>query len=206
MVILSGLLGATAPALSEESSGSLLNSERIEQRFGSYGIKVMQQDEQVRVASLYSLESSIRVTRTFAVTRFPDSIDPRLASQHEKILSGGSIGAVFTDAGWEVSRRHLWLGELPATAGIRSMMGDTESGRLAVNIFDLVLSRDGERRVYASITEVHHPDHLTLSDLEQLYSPIAVDHGDRAAELLMLTLNRVLQLQVPDDRGDSTSN
>ena len=204
MVILSALLGATAPALSEESSGSLLNSERIEQRFGSYGIEVMQQDEQVRVASLYSLENATAVTRTFAVTHYPDSIDRHFASEHETILSGGSIGAVFTEAGWEVGRRHLWLGELPATAGLRSKMGDTESGRLAVNVFDLVLSRDGERRVYASITEVHHPDHLTLSDLEQHYSPVAMDQGERAAKLLMLTLNQVLQ--VPGGPGNSMSN
>lgn len=193
MIVLSVSLGVTSLALADEDSAALLNSERIERQFGSYGIEVMRQDERLRVANLYSLHNATRITRTFAVTRYPKVVDPRLGREHQKILAGGSIGAVLTRAGWEVSRQQVWLGEVPATAGIRSMMGDINSTRLAVNVFDLVVNRDGEQLIYASITEVHHPDHLTLSDLQRLYGPVDQVWGEQSAELLKLTLQQMSQ-------------
>ena len=45
----------------------LLNSERIAQRFGSYGIEVLESDGRVRVSNLYSNEQGGRICRTFAV-------------------------------------------------------------------------------------------------------------------------------------------
>ena len=39
-----------------ESKNTLLNSERIEQKFGSYGIDIVQSDNQSRVSFLYSLD------------------------------------------------------------------------------------------------------------------------------------------------------
>src|SRR5262245_42966767 len=53
-------LGAPAGAVRAQSSAAvpaapeLLNSERIEQKFGSYGIAVLRSDERLRVANLYS--------------------------------------------------------------------------------------------------------------------------------------------------------
>ena len=48
-------------------SRALLNSERIEQRFGSYGITVLEQSDLTRVSNLYTLEEERETCRTFAI-------------------------------------------------------------------------------------------------------------------------------------------
>ena len=47
----------------------LLNSERIAEKFGNYGIEVLEQNP-LRVSSLYSVEHGQRVCRTFAIVMF----------------------------------------------------------------------------------------------------------------------------------------
>src|SRR5262245_20843411 len=68
----------------------LLNSERIEQKFGSYGIEVLRSDTRARAADLFSTATSgggeQRTCRTFAVTRYPDEIAPAFAAEHREIL------------------------------------------------------------------------------------------------------------------------
>jgi len=194
MLAFSALLGVAAPALADDDSPPLLNSERIEQRFGSYGIELLAQTDAVRIASLYSLENGEKVTRTFAVTRYSDSVDARLAQAHERILAGGSIGATLAEAGWTVTRRHLWVGDVPATTGIGSLMNIDDSSPLGLHVFDLEVSRGDEQLHYATIAEVHHPDHLDRNGIEQLFGPTESASGTRAATMLGLTLDAMLEL------------
>ena len=70
----------------------LLNSERIEKRFGNYGIEIIAQQGSVRRSSLYSTENSLRTCRTYAIVQFVDPDIIELAGQHQAILSGESIG------------------------------------------------------------------------------------------------------------------
>ncbi len=204
MYAFSALLGVAAPTLADDDSTTLLNSERIEQRFGSYGIELLAQTDAVRTASLYSLENGEKVTRTFAVTRYSDSVDARLSQAHERILAGGSIGATLAKAGWTVTRLHLWVGDVPATADIGSLMNIEDSSPLGLHIFDLEVSRGDERLHYATIAEVHHPDHLDRNSIEQLFGRIEVPSGTRAASMLRLTLNAMLEVK-SSDRESTTS-
>lgn len=197
MAALAVMLSLTAPAIADEPTSPRLNSERIEQRFGSYGIELLNQTETVRVANLYSLDEGVTVTRTFAVTRHADSIDARLRQAHERILAGASIGATLADAGWTVERRHLWMGDLPATSGISALMRIDGPTRLGVHIFDLEISRESERMVYATIAEIHHPDYLDHADIERLFGPAAGESDERAAFMLQLALNQMLEPQWP---------
>lgn len=183
---------ASAPLLAQPNSdqrpAAQLNSERIEQRFGSYGIEVLSSANTLRVANLYSTEGEDRVCRTFAVTRYPDPVDSAYAAEHREILAGGSIGAVFAARGWQVSRRHLWFGEVPPSAYVLALMGDAPPVPLAAHLFELVVTRDGESFTYATIAEVHHADYLVLRDLSVIFGDAWREGIDVEATASMLTL------------------
>jgi len=153
----------------------LLNSERIEQTFGSYGIEVLESDGTVRVSNLYSLEGDQRICRTFAAVRYPAEIDPRFATEHELILDGGSIGAVFKQRGWAVNKSHRHFGEVTATPRVAELMGGVEAPRLAIHIYMLEVVKGDAAFEYATIAEIHHPDYLTLDDLRSIYEKTGSD-------------------------------
>jgi len=166
-----------------------LNSERIEQRFGSYGVEVLEADARVRVSNLYSLHDGHRVCRTFAVVRFAPAIDPRVAAEHAEIVAGGSIGAVFEDHGWTVAKRQRLLSTLPAMAPgdrIDRLMRLSAPVPLAIDVYTLSVSRGGESVDYATIAEVYHPDYLGVEDLRALYGTSVPDAAGNDAELVDL--------------------
>ena len=185
-----------APAQPATPERELLNSERIEQRFGSYGIDVLAQSDTVRVSSLFSRHEGRRVTRTFAVVLYPGDVDARLAGAHETILDGGSIGAVFTARGWSVGKRHRFFGLLDSTVRVERMMGGIAPTPLAVHVYVLDVARSGTRLEYATIVEVHHPDYLALDELQAIYGngyapPVRLDELARLVETLELTRARM---------------
>ena len=153
----------------------LLNSERIEQTFGSYGIEILESDGSVRVSNLYSLEGDQRICRTFAVVRYPTEIDPLFAAEHELILGGQSIGAVFVQNGWIVNKSHRYFGEVSTTRRAAELMGGVEVPRLAMHIYVLEVVKGGAAFEYATIAEIHHPDYLTLDDLQSIYEKTGSD-------------------------------
>ena len=77
----------------------LLNSERIEQEFGSYDLEVLSSTPALRVSKLFSTQDGQEICRTFAVVAYPGEINDSIAAEHAAILDGGSIGATFTAAG-----------------------------------------------------------------------------------------------------------
>mgnify|MGYP001814186675 FL=1 len=175
---------AELPAFSERE---LLNSERIEQVFGSYGLEVMSSAPTLRVSKLYSTEDGRETCRTFAVVAYPRETNGAIAAEHSAILEGGSIGATFAAAGWHVSKVHLYFGELPSTAKVEALMGGIERSRLAVHVYALRVSRRGVDIDYASIVEVHHPDYLDVASLVQIYGPANELADDTVPALLALT-------------------
>ncbi len=157
--------GAETAAQAERASApsqrrELLNSERIAQRFGSYGIEVLENDGRVRVSNLYSMEQGGRICRTFAVVKYPDSIDPALAAEHDEIANGGSIGAVFAAHGWRVGKTNLRFLEVDASPRVAELMHVAAGTRLAAHAYVLDVSRGGRSIEYALLVEIHHPDYL----------------------------------------------
>lgn len=169
------------PPLPEAQQRELLNSERIEQRFGSYGIDVLESDGRYRVSNLYSVHDGAPVCRTFAVVLYPERVDPLFAAEHEEIVGGGSIGAVFARNGWTVTKTHLHFGELAATDKVARLMGLRAGVPLATHVYVLTVSKGGSSFDYATIAEIHHPDYLTLVDLPRIYGPPAAQ--ERSATL-----------------------
>jgi hypothetical protein len=161
---------AALPAsVADVSARELLNSERIERTFGSYGIEVLESDATIRVSNLYSLEHGERVCRTFAVVRYPAVVDPEFAAEHAAIVAGQSIGATFAAGGWTVVKTHRYFGEVDTTPRLAALMGGVTESRLAMHVYELDIVKDGARYQYAAIAEVHHPDYLDLAEVRGIY-------------------------------------
>ena len=160
-------------------SDGLLNSERIAQRFGNYGIEVVSQNRDHRVSNLYSEEKGTRTTRTLAVVDFLEPVAPAIAELHESVLRGQSLGATFKNNGWRVSKVNLNIETLVVddhTGKVQGWMGLSGEHELAVHIYLLRLGRDdpvngktGQIIDYAVIAELHHPDYLSPEAVKAIH-------------------------------------
>jgi len=150
----------------------LLNSERIEQQFGSYSIDVLASEAGLRRSSLSSVHDSERICRTYALVRFTDEPHSSYSPEHTKVLAGNSLGEVFKSNGWSIHKQTLHIGsfEIAQTASeIGQLMHLDERHLLALHVYQLVLGRDDEVFEYATIIETHHPEYLSESDLLDIY-------------------------------------
>lgn len=187
LVVLAAALSASA------MESELLNSERIERRFGNYGIEVVSAKPGLRRSNLYSVEDGARVCRTYAVVKFADQTTGDISEEHSRILAGGSIGAVFRENGWEILKHTIYVDEIEInvpTNDIAQLMDLGESQVLATHIYRLQL-RKGDLIVdYATIIETHHPDYLSKVDLNRLYTTdkATLLKSDKASELIDLVL------------------
>ncbi len=149
----------------------LLNSERIQASFGSYGIEILGEASGLRRANLYSEDAGSRTCRTYAVVR-SNAVPEGIAAAHDAVKDGRSIGATFRDAGWTVAKRTI------ATTGVEldridpavaALMRLDVSGRVALHLYELVIDRDDVRIDYATILELHHPAYIDAATLERLF-------------------------------------
>jgi hypothetical protein len=169
-------------AAADQAGAELLNSERIERRYGSYGVEVLEASATLRVSNLYSLEDGGRVCRTFAVVLYPDAIDPAVAEEHRLIVAGGSIGATFAQRGWQVDKSHRHFGTTRATPKVAALMSIAPGTELAVHVYGLAAARAETSIRYATIVEIHHPDYLDVGALIAIYgsAPSATDRETAA--------------------------
>jgi len=165
------ILAAALSACATETV--LLNSERIERKFGSYGIDVLESEAGLRRSSLYSLDSGERICRTYAVVRFTEKLDSSYGPQHAKVLAGNSLGEVFKEDGWSIQKQSLYIGaiELPQTTSkISQLMRLRDNHTLALHVYQMRLAKDEHVFEYATIMEAHHPDYLSHENLLEIYN------------------------------------
>jgi len=171
----------------------LLNSERIQRKFGSYGIDVLASEAGLRRSSLYSIDGGVQTCRTYAVVRFADQLDQRYGKEHAEVLAGNSIGATFRSHGWDLHKQTMHIGtvELPDREhGIAGLMHIDGPEAIALHVYQLLLVRDDQVFDYAMIMEIHHPDYLSIGDLHTLYeydttNAISPDEAQQLAALVL---------------------
>jgi hypothetical protein len=185
------LIAGTAERLYTQAPAAarreLLNSERIVERFGSYGIEVIESDGRVRVSNLFSAREGERTCRTFAVVRYPDRVDPAFSAEHDAIVRGGSIGAVFAAHGWRVGKTHLRFFEMGASPHVAELMHVSADTRLAAHAYVLDVSKGGRAIEYALIVEIHHPEYLALADLRAIYGAADAAGREKSLDALLAT-------------------
>jgi hypothetical protein len=181
------VLAAVLSACATESV--ILNSERIERHFGSYGIEVLASEAGLRRSNLFSYEGNTATCRTYAVVQFVDQLDDRYDEAHTRVLAGESIGATFKEDGWDIAKHTLYVGTVPLPDGpseVRRLMRLIGPHDLALHVYQLVLVRGGIELEYATIMEAHHPDYLSRADLESIFE-VDVPQALSPHDLALLT-------------------
>ena len=164
------VLAAVLSACATESV--ILNSERIEKRFGSYGIEVLASEAGLRRSSLFSYDGETKICRTYAIVQFVEDSDDRDEDAHSKVLAGGSIGATFKESGWNISKNTLYIGTLRIPSSdtpVSALMHLGHDDDLAIHVYQLVLVRAVVAQEYATILEAHHPEYLSVAELRDLF-------------------------------------
>jgi hypothetical protein len=149
-----------------------LNSERIKNRFGSYGIVIIEQDARLRRSSLYSTDGGIRTCRTYAVVEFVGDYAGEISTVHQKIVNGSSIGTTFTTDGWNVRKETFHIGGLALDDmqhPVAGLMNLQSPAHLGIHAYDLHVGKGSQSIHYATIIELHHPDYLSEEELRSLY-------------------------------------
>ena len=155
-----------------EASSLVLNSEKIIEKFGNYDIDVLQSDQRIRVSSLYSTHQGKKLTRTFSVVHCPAVVNTLFATEHQEIVNGQSIGAVFKHHGWHIEKRSVFFGEIEASPDfepVYALMGNISPTPLATHIYIMIVKKQGAKFRYGTLAEVHHPKYLNISDLKTAY-------------------------------------
>lgn len=164
------VLAAILSACATESV--ILNSDRIEQRFGSYGIDVLASEAGLRRSNLFSYDGDTATCRTYAVVQFAEQLDDQYDDAHSRVLEGKSIGATFKESGWGIQKNTLYIGSirLPSSGTqVGDLMRLNGAHDLALHVYQLLLVRDEQALEYATILEAHHPEYLTESALRELF-------------------------------------
>lgn len=161
-----------------------LNSERIQQRFGSYGLEIIDATDSLRHSNLYSMHDGARITRTFAAVRFLPCSDKAIQELHARVLNGASIGATFKAAGWTVEKDTAFITQMPVgeiSADIAPRMRVSATTNVAIQAYRLRLVRPGAKCRYADILEIHHPDHLDVGQLRRIFPTSSVQPAPSTA-------------------------
>ena len=163
-----------------------MNSDKIRERFGHYGVELLEQSPRTRLASLYSLSDEQRITRTLALTRFELPAHPAVEEQDAQIRSGESIGATLRQAGWTVVKNKTT--DCQVTAGRRfALLGGStlnpEAGVL-LRVYSLSVLKGDLAIDYATIAEAYHCEHIApSSELPPADAVIASLAGSQALAL-----------------------
>lgn len=147
-------------------SPNLLNSERIAKKFGGYGIDILYSSATLRVSNLYDGK---HITRTLAIVEYPNVIDSAFSKEHQMILQGGSIGSTFKAHGWKIEKKNVFIGELSPSkdwSKLYGLMGNIHPSKLSIWIYVFYIQKDDKAFPYATISEIYHPDYLSLSELK----------------------------------------
>lgn len=146
-------------------SANLLNSERIEKKFGGYGIDVLYNSTRLRVSNLYDGK---KITRTLAVVNYPETIDSSFLKEHQQVVKGGSIGSTFKAQGWKIEKKTIYLGEISPSADYNALyrlMGNITPTKLSIWMYVFYIQKNGKEYPYVTISEIYHADYLSLADL-----------------------------------------
>jgi hypothetical protein len=177
------------PAVERE----LLNSERIESVFGSYGLELLTSTPALRVSNLFSTHDGDRICRTFAMAVYPAEVDATIAAEHAAILDGGSIGSTFVDNGWRVVKTHRYVGQIDSTPKLSALMGGIAPTRLAVHVYTLGVTNGEQEIDYATMAEVHHPDYLSDEAVREVYGIVGLSDADRSIQRILAIVSEQTQ-------------
>ncbi len=166
-----------------------LNSDRIAQFFGSYGIEpipgVSSPFGECRITNLHSIQNDQKIMRTLAVVEFRQPVHEQLQKVHEEICGGGSIGITLRKNGWAITKLPVYFGSTYLSPQLQSWMHEDNEDQGSVYVYRLNVSRgDGEKPIhYCTIIEVYSPQYLNEAWLYSLYPDQYKQYRETSGEI-----------------------
>jgi len=181
----------------------MLNSDRIEYFFGSYGTEPLEthsnMQKKVRVTNLYSTHKNQKVMRTLAVVDFVNPIPPPLALAHQKIQNGESIGIALRNDNWTISKESIYFGEVSLKPNTLQLMAENNITTAAIYTYKLRVKSNTHPNAidYCKITEIYSPQYLTSAWLKALYKNDYSQHNILTPEIAKLTSKITAYIRTP---------
>lgn len=184
-----------------------MNSQRIMQKFGSYGVDVLHADKELRVSSLYSESEGQHITRTLALVSFYADMSEPFKAIHRQVVNGASIGATFQASGWKINKELLGVELLrydPAFSELYRWMALTRAFDLPVHIYVFrARMENSEWMRYATIAEIHSPTYLTAQELRHVADEVSKEPSDLKLQTDVRHLLREFLLRREKARQDT---
>ena len=173
----------------------LLNSQRIKRLFGSYGVDVLHQDDELRISNLHSFKNESTIMRTCAIVNYCLPVAASLEDAHNAILKGGSIGATLKKNGFSITKQPIYFGETNLPIVAKKNM-DIDSDSAAVHIYCLWVSNEKNAMPleYYTIIEIHSPKYLTSQSLAKMYPEDYMKHNEINDKVIKPHLDKIKEL------------
>ena len=173
----------------------ILNSERIEEKFGSYGVDIIKKSNEKRISFLFSYDkknSYKKIYHTLAIVSYYDSSN--LGKLQTQIDNGASIGSTLKKDGWNIQKKHIQIGQIRATTSpiLDNWLDSRSKQKLAVHLYKLIIVKKDLVIDYADIIEIHHPKYISPDELKMIY-PI------KAANISDQDIDNIISKQLKDD-------
>lgn len=133
-----------------------LHTDVLEEKYGPVHSEVLRHDDEVREVHI---EDEKGISRTYALTFFTfDRANQEISAIDAEIRSGGLIGKVFREHGYEIRKNviRVFLAEL--SEPLREKMA-TEEEKAKVRLSEFYAKKEGaEPFIYGVVSEVYSPD------------------------------------------------
>lgn len=132
-----------------------LHADILEEKYGPIHAEVLRHDDSIRESHLKDEKG---VSRTYALTFFPDKLAEDITPIDQEIRSGGLIGKTFRDHGYEIRKNVLDVFVLRLPKWLkRDFATDDKSAKARVTEF--YAKKEGLPPViYGMVLEVYSPD------------------------------------------------
>lgn len=163
-----------------------LHTDVLEERYGPIHVDILRHDARVREAHL---EDERGVSRTYALTFFPEQLPPEFRPIDRTIGNGQAIGKAFREAGYLVRKNVVAVFKLRLPPLLRrAFRVRATSAKARLSEF-YARNRVGRPLLYGTVLEVYSPDfrpaRLNATDYAQVNAPTDVlrRHGFTEEEI-----------------------
>ena len=133
-----------------------LHSDILEKQFGPVHPQILQHNNILRESLIVDEEG---ISRTYAITFFPENPNKEIVEVDKAIRSGGMIGKTFREKGFEVRKNVLDVFIIDIPGWLKEKF-NIEGNKAKARISEFCAGNDatGQVEVYGTVLEVYTPD------------------------------------------------
>lgn len=173
-----------------------LHTDGLELKYGPVTSVVHEHDGARRVIDIVDAAG---ISRTHAITWFPQNIDDDIPQIREEVACGALVGKTFRKYGFGIEKETLLYGVIAIPDWLQSKF--TIKDELAyISIYEFWGVKEGQRVLYGIVTEIYSPDFMPVTEavygLHELHESNAIDINDLPTLLFEYLNSSTSQLEL----------